>query len=94
MELFRTYTEGFLAGCNGSLTQEELDMLPWGAKMMTLECGIRFLADYLNGDVYFRTHYEGQNLDRTRTQLKLVADMEAKWQTMMQIVHQTAAAVK
>ena len=94
MELFRTYTQGFLTGCNGSLTQEELDMLPVGAKLMTLECGIRFLADYLNGDVYFRTHYEGQNLDRTRTQLKLVADMEDKWETMAQIVQETAAAIK
>ena len=93
MDLFRTYTQGFLAGCDGSLTRQELEMLPMGAKMMTLECGIRFLADYLNGDVYFRTHYEGQNLDRTRTQLKLVADMEAKWETMKQIVQETAEAV-
>ncbi len=91
MDLFRTYTQGFLTGCQGSLTQAELEMLPVGAKLMTLECGIRFLADYLNGDVYFRTHYEEQNLDRARTQLKLVADMEAKWETMMQIVRETAA---
>ena len=53
---------------------------------MTLECGIRFLADYLNGDTYFRTHYEGQNLDRCRTQFKLVADMENKWEEMKRIV--------
>ncbi len=86
MELFRTYTEGFLEGCNGSLTELEVQMLPVGAKMMTLECGIRFLADYLNGDTYFRTHYEGQNLDRARTQFKLVADMESKWDTMHSIV--------
>ena len=61
-------------------------MLPMGAKIMTLECGIRFLADYLNGDTYFRTHYEGQNLDRCRTQFKLVADMENKWEEMHRIV--------
>ena len=90
MELFRTYTEGYLAGCGGSLTDLEVEMLPMGAKMMTLECGIRFLADYLNGDTYFRTHYEGQNLDRARTQFKLVADMENKWDTMMQIVKEAA----
>ena len=65
-------------------------MLPMGAKMMTLECGIRFLADYLNGDTYFRTHYEGQNLDRARTQFKLVADMESKWETMQAIVKESA----
>lgn len=86
LELFRAYTEGYLEGCCGSLTELELQMMPVGAKMMTLECGIRFLADYLNGDTYFRTHYEGQNLDRTRTHLKLVADMESKWETMHTIV--------
>lgn len=89
MELFRAYTEGFLEGCNGSLTDLEVKMLPMGAKMMTLECGIRFLADYLNGDMYFRTHYEGQNLDRARTQFKLVADMEVKWETMHTIVKES-----
>ena len=86
MDLFRAYTEGFLEGCNGDLTPLELEMLPVGAKMMTLECGIRFLADYLNGDTYFRTHYEGQNLCRARTHFKLVADMESKWETMCKIV--------
>ena len=90
MELFRTYTEGFLEGCNGSLTELELEMLPMGAKLMTLECGIRFLADHLNGDTYFRTHRENHNLDRARTQFKLVADMEAKWETMHQIVKECA----
>lgn len=86
MELFRTYTEGFFAGCDGSLTKREIEMLPLGAKVMTLECGLRFLADYLNGDVYFHTTYPEQNLDRARTQMKLVADMEAKWDTMHQII--------
>jgi len=90
MELFRTYTEGFLEGCGGSLTEKEVEMLPMGAKMMTLECGIRFLADYLNGDTYFRTHYAEQNLDRARTQFKLVADMEAKWEQMASIVKEAA----
>ena len=86
MELFETYTKGFLEGCDGNLTDLEKQMLPMGAKLMTLECGIRFLADFLNGDTYFRTHYEGQNLDRCRTQLKLVADMESKWAEMERIV--------
>jgi len=85
LELFRTYTEGFLTACPG-LTELERQMLPMGAKLMTLECGVRFLADYLDGDVYFSTQYEGQNLDRARTQFKLVADMEAKWQQMNDIV--------
>lgn len=90
LELFRTYTQGFLEGCEGSLTALELEMMPMGAKLMTLECGIRFLADYLNGDTYFRTHYADQNLVRARTQFKLVADMEEKWEKMHQIVKECA----
>ena len=86
IELFRNYTEGFLQGCDGRLTDLEIEMLPMGAKMMTLECGIRFLADYLNGDTYFRTHYAEQNLICARTHLKLVADMESKWEIMHKIV--------
>ncbi len=88
LHLFQLYTQGFLSGCQGSLTELELAMLPMGAKMMTYECGMRFLTDYLQGDVYFKTHRKGHNLDRCRTQMKLVADMEAKWQQMEQIVKQ------
>lgn len=86
LNLFELYTKGFLEGCNGSLTEKELQMLPVGAKMMTLECGMRFLTDYLQGDTYFRVHRENHNLDRTRTQLKLVKDMEDKWDSMYEIV--------
>ena len=86
MGLFETYTKGFIEGCGGSLTPKELEMLPMGAKVMTFECGIRFLADYLEGDNYFKIHREGQNLDRARTQFKLVEDMEKKWNTMHEIV--------
>lgn len=86
LELFKVYTEGFLTGCGGSLTDLELQMLPVGAKLMTLECGVRFLTDHLNGDTYFRIHRENHNLDRARTQFKLVTDMEEKWQAMEQIV--------
>jgi hypothetical protein len=68
-----------------SLTQPEIELLPMGAKLMTLECGVRFLTDYLQGDTYFRVHRPGHNLDRTRTQFKLVADMEAKWAEMARI---------
>ena len=76
MELFELYTKGFVEGCKGSLTEEELDMLPVGAMTMTYECGMRFLTDYLEGDHYFKIHREGHNLDRCRTQFKLVKDME------------------
>lgn len=82
LELFDVYTKGFLEGCQGSLTKAEIDMLPMGAKLMTLECGMRFLTDYLEGDVYFKIHREKHNLDRARTQFALVADMEKKWGDM------------
>ncbi len=86
IELYEAYTRGFLEGAQGGLTDAELAYLPWGARLMTLECGIRFLTDYLDGDHYFRTHYEGQNLDRCRTQFKLVSDMEAQFEQMAAIV--------
>lgn len=84
--LYETYVNGFTEGCAGRLTDMELKMLPMGAKMMTYECGIRFLMDYLQGDIYFKIHRPGQNLDRCRTQFALVADMEKKWQQMQEIV--------
>ena len=61
---------------------------------MTLEVGIRFLTDYLSGDIYFRTAYSDHNLIRCRTQLALVADMLAKWEDMNRIVSEVAAQVR
>ena len=90
IELYKRYTRGFLEGAKGGLTQAELEYLPWGAKLMTLECGIRFLTDYLDGDNYFHIRYPEQNLDRCRTQFKLVADMEAQWTQMHEIVKEIA----
>ena len=78
VDLFAAYTAAFLEGTGGSLTDTEIEYLPWGAKLMTLECGMRFLTDHLEGDTYFHISREGQNLDRCRTQFKLVADMEAR----------------
>ncbi len=86
MDLFDIYTKGFVEGCDGKLTAKEIEMLPVGAKVMTFECGMRFLTDYLEGDHYFKIHREGHNLDRCRTQFKLVKDMEEKWDTMNAIV--------
>lgn len=85
LELFEIYVKGFLEGCGGRLTPNEVKALPMGAKMMTLECGMRFLADYLEGDVYFKISREKHNLDRCRTQFALVADMEKKWQQMCEL---------
>ncbi|MDD7390868.1 MAG: aminoglycoside phosphotransferase family protein [Lachnospiraceae bacterium] len=86
MELFELYAKGFLEGCAGSLTDLEVSLLPMGAKVMTYECGMRFLTDYLQGDTYFKIHRENHNLDRCRTQFKLVADMEEKWYIMEDII--------
>ncbi len=86
LELFKSYARGFLRGCNGSLTTTELELLPTGAIMMTLECGMRFLTDYLEGDVYFKTHRDRHNLDRARCQFALVADMERKLPDMKRII--------
>lgn len=84
--LFETYVKGYLEGCKGSLTELEIELMPFGAKTMTLECGMRFLTDYLQGDQYFRIHRENHNLDRCRTQIALVEDMERKWSDMKDIV--------
>ncbi|MGM9548435.1 MAG: phosphotransferase enzyme family protein [Faecousia sp.] len=86
ISLYEAYTRGFLEGSRGSLTPTELEYLPWGARLMTLECGIRFLTDYLDGDHYFHTCSPEQNLDRTRTQFKLVKDMEQQFDAMAAVV--------
>lgn len=86
LTLFKAYTEGFLSAAGKSLTETEIKTLPVGAKLMTLEVGMRFLADYLNGDVYFKTKYPQHNLDRARNQFHLVEEMEQKWDGMMEIV--------
>lgn len=86
IELFETYAKGFIKGCGGLLSKDEIELMPEGAKMMTIECGMRFLTDYLEGDTYFKSKYPEHNLDRCRTQFKLVADMEEKWDEMKEIV--------
>jgi Ser/Thr protein kinase RdoA (MazF antagonist) len=86
LELFEAFTKGFLQTAGKSLTKTEIEYLPFSAKLMTFECGMRFLADYLDGDVYFKVHREHHNLDRARTQFKMVADMECKFEEMKAIV--------
>lgn len=86
MNLYDIYAKGYIEGCGGKLTEREIDLMPMGAKAMTFECGMRFLTDYLQGDTYFKIHRENHNLDRCRTQFKLVEDMETKWETMQSII--------
>ena len=88
IDLFTLYTKGFVEGCGGSLTEQEIRMLPMGAKVITLEQGIRFLTDYLEGDRYYKIHRPEHNLDRCRTQFKLVKDMEEKWDILRGIAEE------
>ena len=93
LDLYRTYTEGYMRACP-SMTEAEIRMLPWGARIITLELGVRFLTDYLEGDQYFKTAYPEHNLVRARTQLRLVADMEDKWDEMEAIVREVAQSLQ
>ena len=86
LHLYEVYVKGFIEGCSNALTDIELEMLPMGAILMTFECGMRFLTDHLEGDHYFKIHREGHNLDRCRTQFKLVKEMEEKLSEMKAIV--------
>ena len=85
-EMFDAFAGGFIGGLEGSLGDAEINELPMGALVITLETGLRFLADYLDGDTYFRIHYPEQNLDRARNQFRLVADMEEKMPLMCNII--------
>lgn len=90
LPLYEAYSRAFLAACGGNLTPTEIATLPMGAKLMTFECGIRFLADYLQGDQYFHIKYPDHNLVRCRTQFKLVAEMETHWQDMQNIMKEAS----
>lgn len=62
LRTFEACANGFIEGCGGKLSQEEIKLLPMGARLMTYECGMRFLMDYIQGDIYFKIHRPGQNL--------------------------------
>lgn len=85
LELYKAFVSGFLSSAGSALTQLEKEYLPFSAKLLTFECGMRFLTDYLNGDTYFRITYPEHNLDRCRNQFKLVEDIENNMDTMKKI---------
>ncbi len=87
LSLYELYVRGFIDGAGDGLTDSEIELLPIGAIMMTYECGMRFLTDYLSGDIYFKTEREKQNLDRARNHFKLVSDMEQNLEKMQEIVN-------
>ncbi len=94
LHLFEVYTKGFLEAAP-SLTNMEVSMLPLGAYIMTLELAVRFLKDYLDGDLYFsKIAYPEHNLVRARSQMALVADMEKKWTQMNLIVAKVADEIR
>lgn len=86
LDKFDAFAKGFLAEVGDCLTEKEIELLPLSALLMTYECGIRFLADHINGDTYFKIHRENHNLDRARNQFALVRDIEKKLPDMAKIV--------
>lgn len=86
LELYDAYCKGFLGEVKDSLTESERLNLSFGAILMTFECGMRFLTDYLEGDRYFKVHRDKHNLDRCRTQIKMVEKMEERFEEMDAIV--------
>ena len=86
LSLFKTYATGFLKEVKSSLKTEEIKLIPYGCFLMTFECGMRFLADYLEGDTYFATKYSDHNLIRCRTQFKLAEEMENSFEQMDKII--------
>ena len=86
IELFKAYAEGYCGAVKESITDKEAELLPYGSYLMTIECGMRFLTDYLSGDTYFATKYAGHNLVRCRTQIRLASEMESQFEEMKGIV--------
>ena len=86
MAAYKEFSKGYLEEMLPIMTEKEIELLPLSAKILTYECGIRFLADYLNGDVYFKTARPEHNLDRARTQFKLCRDMDNKLDEMKSVI--------
>lgn len=90
LELYEAFTKGFVGEVKSALTQVEIDNLAFGAILMTYECGMRFLTDHIDGDTYFKIHRPNHNLDRTRTQIKMVEQMEVLLPNMIKVVQKYA----
>lgn len=83
---FEGFAKGYFSEMKDSLTESEIALLPFSAKLLTYECGIRFLTDYLNGDTYFKIHHEHHNIERARNQFKLVSDISKKEDRLSAII--------
>jgi len=84
--MFEALLRGYLSSAGAFLSPLERELLPFGGKLITLETGVRFLTDYLSGDVYFKTHRVGHNLERCRAQFKLVESIEDQYDRMMELL--------
>ncbi|MCM1365525.1 MAG: aminoglycoside phosphotransferase family protein [Faecalibacterium sp.] len=91
MPLYESYVKGYLSSCASALTKAEVDHLAFSAKLLTYECGVRFLTDYLDGDVYFKTDYPEHNLVRARNQFKMVEEIEKHLDEMNSITQKIYA---
>ena len=87
LEKYEAFTKGFVQTLKGRMTEKEKQTLALGAITMTVECGVRFLTDYLDGDKYFKVHYAKQNLDRAKCHLKLANEMVGHFDEMQKIVN-------
>ncbi len=93
-DVFEAYTKGYLAEMKDVLTPMEIELLPFSAFLMTIECGMRFLEDYLRGDVYFKTKYAEHNLVRARTQLALAENIFNNLEKLTSIVKKITKSIK
>ncbi len=93
LDLFEAFTKGYLEELHESITEREIELMPFSARLITFECGMRFLTDFLNGDVYFKIHHPSHNLDRARAQFKLVRDMEEHEEEMTAIVNRLKESI-
>ena len=94
MDFFRSFTEAYLSQTSDILTKAELEYLAFSCRLLALELAMRFLNDYINGDVYFKCNYDEHNLDRARNQIRLVEDMERHYDEMLRIVNECVIKVK
>lgn len=93
LDLYRQFTRGYLSTASDFLTERELELLPFSAKLIAFELGMRFLTDHLNGDVYFRIHRPNHNLDRARAQFRLAESIEQNLEEMHRIVEEESTRV-
>ena len=84
--IFKAFAKGYIGEVKDVMTKREAELFAFSVKLMTYECGIRFLTDYLNGDTYFKIHRENHNLERAKNQFKLVEEISKKEDILREIV--------